>query len=59
MDVAPDQFTALYAVITVAFVMLYVSVRKGTIDVRDGESRCPSCGKLHRRSRPCRCSETS
>jgi hypothetical protein len=45
----------MYAVITVALLMLVVSVRKGVIDMRDGVTRCPACGRLHRHAKPCPC----
>jgi hypothetical protein len=51
----PEQFTSMYAGITVALLMLFVSVRKGVIDMRDTVTRCPACGRLHRRVKPCPC----
>jgi len=55
VDVVPEQYAALYGVITVTLLMLFFSVRKGMIDVREVVTRCPACGRLHRRAKPCPC----
>jgi hypothetical protein len=55
VDIGPEQYAPMYAVITVALLMLVVSVRKGVIDMRDGVTRCPACGRLHRHAKPCPC----
>jgi hypothetical protein len=54
--VSPETVSAL-STITAGVVMLYLARRKNMIELRGSMARCPSCGRLHRRGRVCRCVE--
>jgi hypothetical protein len=54
VDSGPQDYPTLYAVVTVTLLTIVVLVQKGVADVLD-VARCPACGRLRRRSRPCPC----
>ena len=39
----------------VAFAMVWVGARMRMLELRSGVRRCPSCGLLLKRRKPCRC----
>jgi hypothetical protein len=59
VDIEPSLVGPWYTTVTAVLLMLLVGLRKGVLDVRDGMGRCPACGRLRRRSRPCSCGDRS
>jgi predicted metalloprotease len=52
--VTPETVST-FSTVTAGVVMLYLATRKRMIELRGTMTRCPSCGRLHRRGDVCRC----
>lgn len=55
MEIDQLQYATWYTTVTAGLLMIVVGISKGVLDLRTVVGRCPSCGRLRRRARPCPC----
>jgi hypothetical protein len=56
MEAFDSNATALFALTTgLATAMIWLAARMRALELRDTHRRCPACGVVSRRGRPCSC----